>query len=362
MKIGILTYHRTLNYGACLQAIATRVALERMGHEAYYVDYWPEYHKDIYRIFSIGTLRRRIRHPKSLKTYLLDILRYHADMQKRIDNFDEFYKHYVYPYCVPTDTKFDAVIYGSDQIWRKQGALKDYNPVYFGDNDLKTSLHIAYAASMGVMPKNDKDKNKIKDLVSHINHIGVREQDLADLLVSLGYSDIHLNIDPTLLLSAQEWDEKIPTEPYFGEKYVLVYQLKEKPFNLQHISEFAKNHNLGIKVLNGYATSRETTTNITTPCPSEFIRLIRNAEYVFSGSFHGTVFSIIYHKQVFASNKKNNGRMKTLFSTLGIEGRLIEPMTPIPDDIKTIDYEQVDTRLNTLKEGSIEYLKKSLLV
>ena len=52
MKIGILTYHRTLNYGGCLQALALRKALEEIGHEVYYVDYFPDYHKRQYSVFN----------------------------------------------------------------------------------------------------------------------------------------------------------------------------------------------------------------------------------------------------------------------------------------------------------------------
>ena len=75
MEVGILTYHRTLNHGACLQAVATRLLLERLGHKVYYVDYWPKYHADSYKLFSFErflklSFRKKLGYLKSLLSYI----------------------------------------------------------------------------------------------------------------------------------------------------------------------------------------------------------------------------------------------------------------------------------------------------
>lgn len=358
MKIGILTYHRTLNYGACLQAIATRVVLEKMGHEAYYVDYWPKYHSQQYKAFSIGRffslgLRSRL-------YYLVESIKWYKYRKIRIDNFELFFKEYIYPYCKPVDEEFDCIIYGSDQIWRNQTALKGYNPVYFAENDLKAKKHIAYSASMGLLPKNDKDKEQVKELTQNFDYIAVRENDLRELLTSLGVDDVQLSIDPTMLLSSHDWDKIIPTNEESNGRYLLVYGISSVAFNMEYIKAFAKIHECQIKVLRGTASSIDTEELITTAAPNKFISLIKNAEYVFTSSFHGLAFSIIYHKEFFASYSTNSNRAETLLNSLGITDRILPPDTFIPDGFDSINYERVENRLIELTQKSIKYIKDSL--
>ena len=88
MKVGILTYHRTNNYGACLQAVAMRLVLEKMGCEVYYVDYWPDYHANMYKLFSLGNLKGRSF--KGKIGYLIRSLNGIKAKKKRIRNFNIF--------------------------------------------------------------------------------------------------------------------------------------------------------------------------------------------------------------------------------------------------------------------------------
>lgn len=354
MKIGIVTYHRTLNYGAVMQALATRYVMQELGHEVYYVDYWPDYHKKAYELFPLSEFSK-LTWRKKIK-FLLSFLKNFRSKKRRIYNFEEFFKTQIYPYCRSTDEPFDVVIYGSDQIWRKFKALGTYNPFYFGDNKLKTKHHISYAASMGMLPDNDEDKAKVKELVSHIEKISVREEGLQKLLFSLGYANVSLSLDPTLLLSSEKWDKYLPTEPYNGKKYALVYMLAET-FDLDEIENFAKVKGLELIILRGTATTKETKTNLTSAGPNDFIRLVKNAEYVFSASFHGLAFSIIYGKQFFTSFKKNSGRASSLLEQLGITGRLLPVKSKIPQNIPQIDYEDVRKRMASLKSESLSFLR-----
>lgn len=354
MKIGIVTYHRTNNYGAVMQALATRFVLEEMGHEAYYVDYWPNYHKEMYALFPTNKFIKLSLRGKL--SFLLSLMKYYSSRKRRIENFEKFFQTHIYPYCRPIDDTYDVVIYGSDQIWRKQKETGDYNPFYFGENKIKTQQHISYAASMGILPDNDADKEKVKKLVAHLDRISVREEGLRQLLLSLGYENVSLSLDPTLLLSSEQWDKHLPTEPYNGKRYALVYMLRAKAFNLNEIKKFADKKGLQLIVLNGYATTKETETNITSAGPSEFIRLIKNAEYVFSASFHGLAFSIIYGKQFFTSFKANSGRAESLLNQLGIKGRLLPPKSSIPQNETPIDYNAVRNKLEAYRKEAFNFL------
>lgn len=109
-------------------------------------------------------------------------------------------------------------------------------------------------------------------------------------------------------------------------------------------------------ILRGYANTKETETNVTSAGPSEFIRLIKNAEYVFSTSFHGLAFSIIYGKQFFTSFKANSGRAESLLNQLGIKGRLLPPKSSIPQNETPIDYNAVRSKLETYKKEAFNFL------
>lgn len=149
MKIGLLTYHRVYNYGATLQAVALRIFLENRGHHVSYVDYYPEYHKKMYRAFNLSGFWKKNMYEKMYCLY--DNCRQFHSRKERMKVYDTFLSRYILPFCSDdADEHYDVMIYGSDQIWRKQPGLNfQYNPVYFGNNDFFCDRRVSYAASMG---------------------------------------------------------------------------------------------------------------------------------------------------------------------------------------------------------------------
>lgn len=358
MKIGILTYHRTLNYGACLQAVATRIVLEKMGHEVCYVDYWPKYHQGKYKVFSWLVFINLSW--KKRANYLWEQFRNRKFIICRAKNFAQFSSQYIIPYCRPLTESYDVVIYGSDQIWRKQKETKAYNPIYFGKNRIKAKKHISYAASMGVLPNNERDKTELQELVSNLDSISVREKDLQDMLCGMGFTNVSLTIDPTLLMSCREWNETIPASEYNDTKYVLVYGIGRASFDMREVNRYAQDHNCIVKVLQSNGTAEDTDTMITTAAPNTFIHLIKNSECIFTSSFHGLAFSIIYHKEFYASFVSQKvSRAQTLLSFLGLNDRLLSPNATIPSR-KNINYDIVDNNLQIFREESLRFLKNNI--
>lgn len=359
MKIGILTYHRTLNYGACLQAVATRIVLEKMGHEVYYVDYWPEYHRLNYSAFSFAKLKY-ISLLGGIK-YLLDSMRFYKYRKQRIDSFEEFFQEFIYPYCKSVNESFDVIVYGSDQIWRKQGALNAYNPVYFGINNFKAKKHVAYAGSMGNLPTSESDFTRIKSFMNHMDKISVRERDLQDMLHRMGYNNVPLVVDPTLLLTKAEWDSlNISTGKWTDKKYMLLYGIGSNDFSLQNVQKYASSRNCELIILKGVPNQRNTNNILTTSSPESFIDLIKNAECIFTSSFHGLAFSIIYEKEFYASFSSNSNRAVTLLERIDLKDRLIAPNAEIPF-LSKIQYNAVKEKLEKLRVLSVEYLSNSLV-
>lgn len=356
MKIGILTYHRTHNYGGCLQALATRLILESMGHEVYYIDYWPEYHRHFYSIFKKDVFLK-LGLTSKIK-YVVKFLLSYKIKNARKQSFEKYLNKYVMPYCKPTDEKFDIILYGSDQIWRKQSLSEhnDYNPVYFGQNVFCASKHICFSVSMGDVPQSFDDKNKICHWLKRFDKISVRERNLLQFVINLGYTDAIQTLDPTLLLNLKEWDSFFSLKDYKGPKYLLLYTLRGD-FDKSALEKFAEDNNLIIKQIFGSAEKRSTDVEITDADPIAFLNLIRNAEYVFTSSFHGMVFSLIYKKEFFVTFNSNKERAKSLLDTLGIAERYIDDTSEIPM-CTHINYDQVLSRLDEMKSQTISYLKK----
>ncbi len=354
MRIGILTYHRSHNYGALFQAIALRHVLVSMGHDVFFVDYWPEYHRTMYSLFSI---RRMVRCGRrgSMK-YLRDAIKLYQLRKMRITNMKTFITEQIEPYCQPYKSKYryDVVIYGSDQIWRKQRMYTiAFDHIYFGDNIIQTACHISYAASMGIIKLNKSDEQFLKRNLSRFKGLSVREDELKDTLQSLGINS-KLVLDPTLLLNQEEWEKMFPVTPLQTEKYVLYYRLLEKSFDEKLIQETARQMRCKLIILDG--TPRKKNGDILcTSSPYEFLSLIKYAELVFTSSYHGLAFSLIFNKPFYASFGVNGGRAKSLLSILGLEKRMIMSNTNIKG-IDKIDYARINSILDMLRKESLNFL------
>lgn len=361
MTFGILTFHRAHNYGAMLQAIALRTKLAENGDSVFFIDYWPEWHQQEYNIFnkqvyqSLSPLRKL--------NYIRKYFRDRTAKKQRIEVFEHFYKRFINPYTVDGENiEFDAIFYGSDQIWRKGSDKTEwYDDVMFGHHHYRTKSHIAYAASMGVIHEDIKDLNYFKASLQRFDAIGVRETDLKLTLEKAGITDMVLTIDPTFLLKKEKWNDILEIKIDRREKYILFYDLMYGSFDLNAIKRFAAERNLPLKVLksridkNNYGVE-----TISCADPREFVKLIANAEYVFTSSFHGLAFSLIFGRQFYASYRYNSGRASTILSSLSLSTRLLPTLSKSIPDLPAIDYNTIDKRMDDLRKDSLQFLKYAI--
>ena len=349
MKIGILTYHRAHNYGAVLQALATRLFLQKHGINAVYVDYYPEYHKSSYKPFSYKEFFYHGRYGfKYLKNHIL----YYKKCKQRYLVFENFISKYIHPFCRSISEQYDLVVYGSDQIWRKQRI--GYNPIYFGDNSINARRKITYAASMGKLPSL-KNELYVSDLCKNFDSISVREKTLESFLNKHGFQDVALTLDPTLLLDADDW------KPYLASNnmqmdYVLLYTLQHKAFDMKQAIKFAKKMHCELIVLHGGVESGSNIYDSVTG-PAEFLSLIANAKCILSSSFHGVVFSVIFNKPFYASLNNNADRVKDFLDMLGITECFIDGNRIGDYEIPIINYSKVKQKLYSARERSVKYLE-----
>lgn len=355
MKIGIITYHRSYNYGALLQATALREFLSERGHNVYFVDYWPAHNKHRYSVFSFTWMIKTQRGIKKKIKYVISCISNFNYRKKRNKCFQDYISEYILPYLLPVSESFDIVIHGSDQIWRKQPEIDRYNPVYFGKHDIKTKLKISYAASMGIVPQNDMEKNMLRKYVSYLDVVSVREKDLQDFLFDLGFSNIKLVVDPTLLLDCSHWTDLFKIKKTDEEPYLLYYKLQNS-FDENEVRKFADAMKLKIKIISGrYRNKSEN--GLSAVNPKDFVEVIANSSYIFTSSFHGLVFSLLYHKPFLASFTNSSARAISLLSEIGLSTRLIKPCSIFTQvAYQKIDYDQVDINLHSLREKSIKFL------
>lgn len=353
MKVGILTYHRAISYGATLQAIATRCFFNSLGDDVYFVDYFPEYHKEKYKLINEKSLKR-INVLKSL-LYLYDALAGYSVRKQRLRVFSPFINEYIEPFCKTYEEfgDFDLIVYGSDQIWRKQPGLgMKFNPVYFGEGICPNVKKISFAASMGIISLNTEDKLFLKNTLLNFNKIGVREASLVKILEGIGISATH-NIDPTFLLDRSQWDVILKTKRVVEGNYVLYYKVAHG-FDEKKLESFCKKNNLKLIKVYSYEYKNKSDYN---PDPSDFVSLIKYASFVFTTSFHGLAFSLIYRKQFLVSCKANSERLTSLLNSISLNSRFVNS----DDDLESayrqqIDYNIVGPCLDVLIEQSKRFL------
>lgn len=360
-KTGILTYHRSINYGAVLQAYALRHTIHKLGYDAEVIDYG-KIGQDKLFYWSTHSIKALI------GSIINNFLRLFGE-RKRLKNFKFFSeniigissKHYFQREELIKDlNQYEHIITGSDQVWHP--IICEDDMTYFLDLPISPNQKIAYAPSFGVKKLSKEQETKYKPLLQQIDHLSIREEAGKEILKSLLNKEVPIVVDPTLLCDAQEWD-KIAISPKNKKKYILFFTVLGEPEgSKEFVYELSKKFNYDIikigdirDLLNfKYKTGRYSS-------PQEFIGLIKNAQFVITNSFHGTVFSIIYRKNFFTFLNKNdrNSRLESITQILGLENRLKKGISKLPDNLET-DYTQAEIKLNILKKQSIDFLKNAL--
>lgn len=356
MKIGILTYHRSINYGAQLQAFALQKYIVGQGHECLIIDYWPEYHKKRYKFFSYNLfcelgLRNRMGYLYFLLLHGLSKIKRNACTKKFVDDYLN----------ITNNHSFDIAVYGSDQIWRKQHYKGSffYNPTYFANEYISAYRKIAYAASMGSINVNETDKRLLRQYLSNFQGISVRETDLKIFLNKELNVDVQLVCDPVFLHSQDEWRKIVCNNFIPSYKYILYYRLQNVKILDTFVKELSRQTNLPVVELGSSMYSILRNKCKYAAGPIEFISLLSGADYVVTSSFHGLAFSIIFHKQFYVCLKDRISRVNSLLEKLNLINRTIsqDNMDPVRE---AIDYNKVDSIKDLWIAQSKEWLHNQL--
>lgn len=375
MKIGILThYYLTHNFGGILQAYALTRFLNDNGFDAEQIRYSS-------RDSSPSVPARRFSesiNPSVLLHSLIDHIyrdqgkKCMSLLEKRYQLFGEFEREIPHGERVffrdtikDSNLLYDCFIVGSDQVW---------NPLWSDDSFFLSFCDegkpkIAYSASVGSLSLTENEKVPFKKYLPSYLAISLRESETKKMLESfLSGCDLHLTVDPTMLLSRSDWDVICP-DRIIQEDYVLYYCLSDDENARSLVSEYAKIHHckiVNIPNRHGVKTSREDIYfgdyALFDISPKDFISLIKYTRCVFTNSFHACVFSCIYEKVFFAFKRKGETDMSDRIHTLCGMYHCEERFCDTEEKLKVQYLEEVVVRDSKLipPEGMIQKSKTFL--
>lgn len=358
MKVGIITFHRPINFGACLQAFALAKKLDSMNVENEIIDYRNEEQE---RQIS----NTKFKSAQGIKNKLKCILFGKAYKAKE-KKFREFLNNnigmsknvYTSLNINDANKQYDIFLSGSDQVWNLKLTNKDYN--YFlkfvNNNNLKKS----YASSFGYSSIPNEYKAECKKQLECYARIAVREQQAQNMIMDLTNRCCDVVLDPTLLLSRDEWlsYSKKPNM-VIPQKYILLYAVSPTDDDYNIARELAKKEKMKVILINYTMMHVMGMKNCLNIGPAEFLWLVANASLVITNSFHGTAFSINFNKPFYVrlSSKKNNGnsRIENLINIVDLKDRYIEKAENIHDT--NINWQEINDILSEEREKSLKYLK-----
>ena len=261
---------------------------------------------------------------------------------------------------------YRAVVVGSDQLWLPSNIAGDYYTLSFVPDDVKK---IAYATSFGVSNIAKEQETKAKVFLSRIDYLSAREESGQKIIKDHTGRDVPLVCDPALLMTSDEWDEEISAERLIDGSYIFCYFMGDNPWQREFVKELKSK--TGFKIvallhLDQYIRSDEDYID-EAPYdvgPAEFINLVKNAEYICTDSFHGTVFSIIYRRTFFTFKRfsekatlSTNSRIDTLLGRMGLQNCLVNERYSVEEILnREMEIDAVQNRLTILREESLRYL------
>lgn len=360
-KIGIITWHYYNNFGSTLQSYALQTTIEKLGYKAEIINY---------RNKSFGQ-----------ESIIKKTLKYSIARIIKLIN-GKFGERFLYPFLVfrkkqLNETKviydydklnkiadnYQTIICGSDQIW----APNVFNPIYminFAEG--KKIKKVSYAASVGLNYIPSKLQDTYKELLSDFYAISVREEVGMLLLKDKCEIDSTVVLDPTFLLDRYEYQKLQQPVKGIEQPFIFCYFLNKEHQYREQVEIYAKNK--GYSII-GYSVKEDDSSWMTLLKkigPSEFLWLVENSSIVFTDSYHGTIFSLIFNKKFWTFERFNlndtinqNSRIYQLSKVFGIEQRILNDDS-ILEDSQSMDYNLFEEILKKEKNASINFLKEAL--
>ena len=337
IRVGILTFHEADNYGATLQAYALQKVISKKAN-CEIINYHCKFILDqIKRVNTVSFPRKLFASIFKTNKHIA-FKRFDRKHLKLSRDYNEMSK-------TEMNGSYDLVFVGSDQVWNIECTGND--KTYFADSINDDTPLLSYVASFGAGPY----PQDCESYFQRFSTISLREDKYFEKLKKL-CPEVRKDIDPTMLLDKEEWSELSRRKP-MSAKYVFVYLIGEQIHLLESAEKYAVENNC--KVI----TNKSSLSFFLHCSPEDFIDWIYYAECVFTNSFHGTVFSILFHKKFAVECSIRGGynnRAKNLLDLVGLENAQIENW----NGTESIDWTIVDKTIESLQARSKQFIYESI--
>lgn len=374
MKIGVLTLRNNYNYGCVWQAYALQRVLSLMGHDVYLIDKESitldvEFKLNPFLAPFVYIKRAYRKYIKGERIYVFYVKRVNAERALILRQFSAFVDEHIQlykckDYASLSGAGFDALVVGSDQIWRKLYNDNIEEGFLSFAKDWKVR-RVSYAASFGVETMDEYSEAELascEKLLHRFDAVSVREDSGVKICKDFfGVEACHL-LDPTMLLLQEDYLELAKDIPY-TEKGVFAYILDKKTEKMDIIKKIQRGLDLPCFVISNYVYGTEGKDNRMSIQHLDWLACFRDAEFVVTDSFHGVVFSIIFNKPFVLIPNQDRGlvRFNSIFRLLGLEDRVVNSVQDItPTHLKGLDYEMVNKKLEQMCEISKAFLREYL--
>ena len=379
-KVGIITLVKVGNYGAELQAFALQRALNTMGFDAEIIDY-PYFTNPRHKVvkesrpsFELSYKSRFIHILFPLYSHLKKFLCNLRVLRVRKDRFDSFHKkntRFSIEYrsiidLFSANMDYDIYVVGSDQVWNPNN-YTSLDP-YFLKFAPKEARKISYASSFGVSFLPEESKDYFSCALKGLDAVSVREENAVRLVEEVSGIKAECVLDPSFLLSKDDWNQIAHHINGIPDKYVLLYEVTPCPYLYSLAAFIARQNDFKIVKIErdaSYSWRKGDYVSIKDAGPAEFVWAFAHASFVVTNSFHGIAFSLIMNKDFFVvtpRRKQNNSRQVSLLNRFGLENRLIVENASLENinGIKSINYSLVSRIMEEQKVKSINFLNTSM--
>lgn len=367
-KIGVVTFFSNYNYGSSLQAYSLCSYINNMGYECHIIDYL-DYDNPINVKLHIKTYMNRlfgmVCHP-SIAIETLKGKKKAIDSINRdktiTDMYDQFNNDFLKPYK-GNYLDFDAFVCGSDQVWKltSPGLHEVFFLRFVGSNK-----RIAYAVSLGTDEIPKYNKRRFKKYISEFKAISVREDDSKKLLKNELNIDTVQVLDPVLLVGDKFWEEIIRNMPSYQKNYLVCYFLDDYSDQIEFILGKAESLECDIIIIESDIIVPEAIKQKATsikPTPFEFVKLIHDSKGIFTDSFHGMAFSILFNKLFWGIPRKykvyagQRNRIDSLLRLTDLCSRYCENGA---DAGNAIDFSIANENIADMRDVSARFLQSVL--